>query len=288
MANNIVMVSSAIPQNACGAVVFWDLSGNVKINKLRGTWVAQGGDEKDLPDPPSALVALKRAMEATYTGRQWIVKPLSNESGYAALERESDENDKPVYRTKASAWLKDAAGSELKFSDGMDAGYMDTIEIRYVTERLYYTNIELGAWLVESVSRDMNGVPMRRDGRMYFVPRANMEVWRRLKNAMLTAAPLSKMHEIPALESAEASAALADAMAQEVATAARELEEEMKTWEDGKKPHAKTYADREARARQVEAKVASYEAIIGASLFTLRERMDKVAVAISRAAMMAE
>lgn len=288
MPNNIVMVSSAIPQNACGAVVFWDLAGKVKVSKLANAWEAVGGNAKDLPEPPSPLVALKRAMEATYSGRSWIVKPLTNQNGYAALERENEDDGKPVYRTKASAWLKNATGDELCFSSGMDGGYQDTVDIRYGTERLFYTNVELGAWLVEAVNKEMNGVPMRRDGRMYFVPRANMEVWRRLKAVMTTASPTSHLHEIPALESAEASAALADAMAAEVTAAAKELEEEMQSWQDGKKPHAKTYVDREARARSIEAKVVSYESIIGSSLATLRERMDKVAVAISRAAMMAE
>ncbi len=78
-------------QNA-GAIMFWELSGQVDRETMLAAWKAAGLDPKLVPDFPSDQEALRRAMESLRE-KHVLVRPCG--AGYALVgEREEDGQSK--------------------------------------------------------------------------------------------------------------------------------------------------------------------------------------------------
>jgi hypothetical protein len=123
---------------------------------------------------------------------------------------------------------------------------------------------------------------LRETGGFYFVPRDKAGLWR-VFTGVVHAVSRHRVYEIPAMRSDEAVAAILAALESEAAAEAKALEDELCKGE----VTARTCTSRLAKCRDLAAKVASYEQLLGANLDVLRERLGHLDAGLAEAALSA-
>jgi hypothetical protein len=130
---------------------------------------------------------------------------------------------------------------------------------------------------VQLVGR-LHAVALRDSGGIYFVPRDGVKAYRVVK-AALAGCSSHVMHEIPALKSSEAIAAILDAISTEVQTEINTLDGALNLNEIG--PRAAV--NRREHLSALAAKVSSYEKLLGrplgdalAKIAAMSDRLSKV------------
>jgi hypothetical protein len=129
----------------------------------------------------------------------------------------------------------------------------------------------------------LGAVSLRESGGVYFIPRTNTSIW--MKVAAALDAVGSSVFTIPAMKTAEAVAAITDAITAEAAALSKSIEDEMeKTGEDALGSRA--LKTRVNTLEEMIAKVGTYEELIGRQL-EIRERVQRLSANVSAAALTA-
>lgn len=279
----------AVPSNAtdmAGAIVYWRLSGATRRLRLEQTWVEMAGlDPKLLPrqvSPDSALRAAVKMLESQHT----LVRPLGPGEGWAVVAERvprspTNEEDaaelrldvEPAYdplwlirlesESDGTCWPEVRCARSFADLDNKRASVEKTV-------REYYTAVlgeaaDISTWLVQ-LAKLCNAVRLRDTGGIYFVPRDKLPTWKAFAGAVRSATS-HVFFEIPALATDEAVRAILDAVM-------AEAEAEIAAMEIGATDLGKRGAtNRVARAQRAIDKTAEYEALLGVSLETVRDRM---------------
>ncbi|MCE5271948.1 hypothetical protein LLH00_11790, partial [bacterium] len=77
-------VIGVLDGQAAGALVWWELSGEVDRARLTEAWALAGLDPDQVSDPVSSREALKRAMD-DMRERHLLVRPLAGARGYSLV-----------------------------------------------------------------------------------------------------------------------------------------------------------------------------------------------------------
>jgi hypothetical protein len=139
-----------------------------------------------------------------------------------------------------------------------------------------YAASDLSVWLVRLASRELSSVALRERGGVYFAPRDEIRTLRNIKSA-LRAAGAHYIHEIPALRSTEAIAAILDAISREVATECAALETEIAAGDLGVRAARTRIGEVDALAE----KVRRYEALLGRPLGDALARLSALRAQLS-------
>src|SRR4051812_21100190 len=78
--------------DACGAVVFWTLSGTCDADLLAAAWEEAGLERKVLPQLPSPSVAVRRAL-GELSERRRLVRPMEGHRGLALVREQATQED---------------------------------------------------------------------------------------------------------------------------------------------------------------------------------------------------
>jgi hypothetical protein len=266
-----VVVVPAMPTNMAGAVTFWRLAGVVDYALLAQEWQDAGLPSKLLPDLPTPTVALHRAVEEAREARR-LVRPLKNRAGWAIVRERTSGEDDLTYAIETRVRL-DAVGSLIvEPSDTPEAG---ELRARYDAYLQTLTLGDISGWLSRTTAR-LKAVPLRDTGGVYFMPRPSVDEWASI-GAALGSASACVVHRIPALQTAEAVAAILDAVALETEGEAARMDEEIT------KLGGKGLQNRLERCEEVEAKVAFYEALLGTHASALHDRLEGLKASIAAA-----
>lgn len=259
-------------QSATGSVVYWQLSGVVELKKLRGAWLTAGLDEADLPPATSPKTALRRAMEALTDGQRVMLKNGSSPEWVGLYER-IVENGKPKYVLQFEARLNssDMFGDPvLQDATGQPVGEdsRDAVEIGFSKELRSIHHHDLSGWLVSAV-RKHEAVSLRESGGFYFVPRTSLDRWRVMTKAIESVTKCA-FWELPAMGSKQAAEAILDALTREVSEYVGGIDEQIG------KVGVRALASREREVERYEARIATYEGILGGKLDALRVKMGEL------------
>lgn len=264
-----------------GAIIMWALSGTVPHARLEAAWVARGGDAADLPKAPKPRRVLRRALQ-TLAGKRRLVRPLGEhaERGHALVD-ERDEGDAGlVHATSASARVE---GGALRV-EGAGPDLSHAIEARYQAQQGLLLASDIGDWLVQQVPATLDGVALRPKGGVYFVPPHAIERLDMLA-ATLADVGVARIFRVPAMHSEDAVETILHAVQNEARDGAVALAEAL-----ADSVHT-TRRGWEARLRDLdalEAKVTRYEALLGASLTTLHEKLTPLRAGLAAAALAAD
>jgi hypothetical protein len=139
---------------------------------------------------------------------------------------------------------------------------------------------DAGSWLV-SLVRKLEAVPLRDGGGVYFIPRSHLEIW----HAMVGAVRKVSAHtisEVRALKSDEAVAAITDAINRDAEQVFGAITDELQKHMAGEISLGdRAIETRQARLREMGAKLETYEALLGTRLDAMRERMEKIGGALA-------
>ncbi len=140
---------------------------------------------------------------------------------------------------------------------------------------------DVSSWLLD-IAYGQGAVSLRESGGVYFIPKSGVDYWSKIANAV-EAGGAGSVFRIPAVRTAEAVAAITDAVTAEAEAAALALEEELtKTGDDALGKRA--IATRTKTVQELLAKLNSYEELLGQQL-AVRERVSTLQSTLSAVAL---
>lgn len=292
-ASSLIAVPDLAGAHVAGVIVYWRLAGVVDYEALEAAWATAGLDQGLLPAPIARTTALKRTM-ASFKEASVLVRPLKgDEEGFVLVHESYDAEGRPQYRNGRTVtfWEDPDTGAleplvhALPDEDPEGAEVTELqrqVDATFARHLNHLTQQDISGWLVDLV-RGVHSVRLRDTGGIYFVPRDRADAWRAYV-AALRAASRHRLFEIPAMQSDEAVASILDALTREAREAAEDLEDEL----DAKDLSAKALRGREAKARETETKIATYEALLGVKLEALRAEYDALQARVAAAILAAE
>lgn len=191
--------------------------------------------------------------------------------GPAVSEEVLTGDDPLAYRVLAVVHLSQVGGSVGVVVSGRDpavtASFKDTLVERFAYFRDNFTARDLANWLPRRIVA-LDGIAVRDNGGVYFIPRDSRVAWERLVNT-LRAVSAHKVFGVPVLPVEDTAYALLDAVEREVKewTAATILE--LPDLKD------RGRAARLAQMAKLKAKLTKYEGLFGAG------RLDAVRASLS-------
>lgn len=267
-----------------GAVSYWRLSGDVKLDALTDAWKAAGLDEKLLPTPVKDEVALGRAV-ADQADKRRLVRPLARRGAWAIVDEKVVEGQAPTYRTMQIVKMEnggptwacvDATGVE-------HVAIINAISTAFTSHRNTLAHHDISAWLLD-IAYDLKAVSLRESGGVYFIPRAGVEMWAKVAGAVEKGGA-GDIFRIPAMRTAEAVAAITDAISAEAAVMAQKIEDELMR-EGDEALGARALKTRVKESMKLLEKLSTYEDLIGRQL-DIRQRVEALSANVTAAALTA-
>jgi hypothetical protein len=184
------------------------------------------------------------------------------------FDKSEDANGDPVFKKVLVANLD--AVERIRVTFAADPNDAAEVVLAYTAALETLATADISPWL-SSLMDDLRAVPLRDTGGVYFVPAFATKRFEAML-AALRAVSDHRIAAIPALDSNEAVAAVLDALQEEatkeLATIRRELEEDALG--------ERALNTRIGKTSGVEAKLSSYEDLLGGNLDTLRERIQSM------------
>jgi phage pi2 protein 07 len=261
MSKNAKIVAVSGNTQTAGAIVWWNMHETTDYDALSAAWKDAGLDAELLPRLPSPEAALRRAVKQE-EGKHLLVRGIEN--GWALVDEEVDGEDLD-YEIRVRFTLNAVGNVNVEPKDHKLAA---PVKAEYDKLLSTLSREDVSSWLVRMAALTQ-AVMLRENGGFYFIPRTQLDQWRRIAKAV-TSASQHRVNEIPALQSEEAVAAILEAVTAEAEKAADEMDEDM----DDAKLGARALSSRTNHAESVLKKVMGYEALLGEGLDKIRERLE--------------
>lgn len=254
----IVAVKHA--DDSTGAVVYWQLSGDVDVASLRAAWQAEGLDEAMLLNPASPDVALRRAVKELAT-RNILVR--QDPKGGWTFVHEETKTGALAYRVGTRVFLVDGQITVEKGEGETDVDAhrsLSVIVAEYEEQRRKITTADASVWLVRLAGR-LGAVALREAGGVYFVPRGEpVQTMAKVRKAFARCSSFV-VYEIPAVRSTETLRAIVDSVTREARTFIADLETEINAGDMGARKATNRVADVDAMV----AKLRQYGTLVAAT-----------------------
>ena len=276
--NDIVAVSGDTDQ--AGAIVYWVLSGTVDHAELVNGWAAAGFKEGEIVEPPNPQTACLRAINEERSERERrLRRPLEGHKGHAIVDEAAKDMDLD-YEVKCTAEVDAIGRIQVETNDADLKARVEEAYARHLFSELSTTDIS--GWLIGTLLRKVDAVPLRPTGGFYFIPRQHLAKWRDMVAAVHGCSRHS-FYEVPAMHTEEA----IDAILASVNHEARAMAERM--WSDIAKGEigGRALETRAADADAMHGKVERYEKLLGLALPDLQNSLTKLKANLSAAAIKA-
>ncbi len=276
MTQNLIVTPESVI--SAGTISYWRLSGQLNLYRLIGYWPQMGLDPKALPKPPGPAVALGRAvrMEA---GPRMLVRPLKDGAIWAIVEETVTSPTSLGHRTLCIVGFRDEPVFVREHATPTEYEAMVArIRANFDRQKGELAPEDISAWMVR-LAKKLNAVPLRDTGGIYFIPRKEADLWRRVAT-VVEAVSSHSIFQIPAMRNDEAIRAITDAITQEADAAVSTIAEELTTLGDRALKHRREACD------ALLAKIAEYDSLLGVQL-QCRERVEGLQASIAMALLVA-
>lgn len=258
----VMAVTESVPR--AGSILMWTLSGTTDLTALAQA-LDEGGWRGPVPAPTSPASALRRAV-AGLKSRDVLVHPVGRGNGFALVDVHHGQKAEDLAFTTRSTVTLDAVGRPVvrNTSSALAAQVREAFDA--ATDSL--APDEVSAWLIKCARSVLDGVAMRGNGGVYFVPHPRLDQLETLVSALRTCSKHS-IYRIPAVAGDDAVQAILDAVEIEAKAEADNLEAAL-----AKGLGLRGLQHRIERADEVALKVERYEALLGTKLEALRARLE--------------
>ena len=274
--NREVMAVMDTAGQEVGALVFWDLHGQVDPEALEEAWNAEGLDTDFVPEPPSPKKALARAMDNLAEGRR-LRRPLAGRQGYS-LVLENAEEERLDYSQQVTAKVDALGVLDIQPPDHPLAG---SIRHEYWQATSYLSHGDLSGMLI-SFTESLLAVGLRGRGGFYFLPPDKVPTFRAAARALKAVSGVV-CHEIPAMRSEGAVEAILSGVSAEIAQSCKEMEEKL----DDKEIGERGLNSQINHCLKAEQKIAAYAKLLGTNLDHLTGEMEAIRARLTEAALLA-
>jgi hypothetical protein len=261
-----------------GAVVMWSMRGDTSIDELAAAWTEQGLDAGWLPQPPTPVTALRRAI-GELKGPTRIVRPT--QAGWALFdEKAAGTEDELAFTTALKAKVDKVGRLTVTGGTEDERAQMHAAFAKYAD---HLGTQDVSAWLAAMVWR-ASAVSLRPTGGVYFVPAFAMPLWERIVRAVKTSSS-HNVYAIPALRNEDIVAAVTEGLEKEATEAVEAIEAELAAKTDMKRAPLER---RIKTTETIEAKLSSYEKLLGTQLDMMRAKVEAVRAEITKAILTAD
>lgn len=276
---------------SAGTLSFVRISGATDYAKLATAWAANDLDAELLPELPTDAVACSRAVkDQTSTDRlARILRRPKQANGWALVD---ETTDRTLHHSVALHVFPNAIGrlgfeaqngtkvSPLPYGTNLEQ-LAASVNERYAHHMDHLSTGDVSGWFV-SLCRSQDAVALRDTGGFYFIPAHNVPTWDRMVKAIREGSDHG-VGMIQAMTTDDAVATILDSLTSEAETVADELFRGVVDGELGQR----ALLNRGDRCSALVAKVKQYEALLGVSLKTLRERLGGLQTSLSAATLVA-
>ena len=290
-----LVVSQDGALSTCGCVSYWRAGGTISVAELTKAWIASGLDAKLLRKEVDPATALRRAVLSLASRTQvndttevrTLIRPGKERHVWAVVQETVVKGvSKPLYVTQAVVKQDQLAGFVVDQVDG-PSSIVQALKIdvgsRFRAQQGLFDPSDITGWLVK-LAYAHDAVTLRESGGVYFIPRPAMGFWNSAADVVEHVSKGNhRVFRIPAMRTAEAVAAITDAVAAEANDFVNEVEKELDATGDdelGKR----ALATRETQAKALLEKVASYEKLLGLQI-SIVARVRELSATVAAAAL---
>jgi len=269
----VIIAIDSKNEDLAGAIVYWRLSGEVNGDFLNTALQASGLDDADLVNLPTPRRALRRALLDLCGPDTFMRTGKFGDGGFYLVRQLSGEGDGPSFEIGLRATLPTTGVPKFE-ADEEHGAQWDTAAIlkNYWHHIDHVDTTDVSSWLIKQMSR-CDGIAMRDTGGVYFIPRHQIDEWRRRADA-LHAHTACKVYMVPAMNSEEALDAILQALIDECDSFTNALQEAIVADELG--PRA--LESKSAAAKDMLEKLSRYEELLGSvaskKLAPIREQIE--------------
>lgn len=260
-----------------GTSTWWALSGNVALDRLTAAWKAAGLPSEWLVEKPSAEVALRRAIdeltddqskaEMLKTTREWVLSAREEIDGfprYTPLAKwKLDDNDKPVS------------------TFAVDDGELDMVLQHTFTESLQtITSQDVSQWLKWLAVDRFDGVLLRENGGIYYVPPMHAATWRAVQQ-VVGATTANSITALPMLKNEHAVETILAALVERAKLESEKFIDALAAHNDGTgtKGHRALTTQAE-NAKALHTKMVRYAQMLGTAVPSIADSIEKLSAGL--------
>ena len=263
-----------------GAVSYWRVASDTNLTTLAAAWEKYGLDAATLPKPPKDEVALGRAVNSM-AEKHLLVRPLARRGAWALVRETVVEGQAPIYSTRVTVGVGEPHIAKVDATDSEHNMFIKNIDDAFQRARDTLAHHDISSWLLDIAYGKLGAISLRDSGGIYFIPRTNVAIWDKIAGALEEAG--SMIFRIPAMRTAEAVAAITDAITAEAAAMAQKIEDELLATGDA------ALGKRALRTRVEESmrlldKLSTYEELIGKQL-EIRSRVELLSANVTSLAL---
>jgi hypothetical protein len=261
-----------------GLLVWWDLCGNLDLEKLAAEWDDLGLDMDDLPEAQSAKSALRLAVQSC-AGRGAKTDKMTD-GGWAVFAKEEGKDDEGrsdlKHASELRVWLDD--DEKTLTSKPEDDPRVAKMQADYDMRRRLLDTEKCGGWLTDRLVA-LKGIALKERGGIYFIPPESVDAWLTQAEAIKASAG-HVLHKMRAVRDKDALESILHAIQAELGETFSKLSGDLDEGELG----VRGWKHRTRRLKELETKLTSYEAVLSAPLPDLRKKLeyldDEVAMAL--------
>ncbi len=248
-----------------GSAVFWTLGDQTDHAKLSQAF-RQAGLSKFVPEQLTNYAALRDTLTADHPGCE--VFPVKGVTDTFEVVRIVRDKDAPTAKNKYETVLT-ARATRYNTVEVNDATAPALTE-KFLARKQTVAYHALSRALVDIVF-SLGGITLRPSGGIYWIPNANFERWEMIAQAIESAGPKNHCFALRTILDDNSAAAIREALTQEIAREAREIDDTLTDPKTGLKA-ARSAKD---RAKSLQRKISAYEASFQMSLQDLRKTLDE-------------
>ena len=261
-----------------GAIVWWRLGGQLSLDKLEQAWDEAGQDCELLPNGPSTVKRMTRAVRALRSRRR-LARPLGGCKGWALVAESPTQTGDLEYETLAKVHLDDNKCVQIQADPELTRKVEDSFN--------YYRDIliakDISRWLSTRLVDHVKAIKLRDTGGIYFIPRQYMAIFRKWVGILRDVSD-HVIYEVPALQSDEAVEAIMAALMAEADGEITAMESELDTEDLGNR----AIKTRETKCETLRAKLETYAELLGVSMEATNDRLEAVQATLVEAALVNE
>jgi hypothetical protein len=281
-----VLVDESV--QGAGAMTYWTMSGDVDAAALKAEWVARNLPESMLVEPPSAQVAMTRALRALEDDSLKIESADDSDES-ALMVKGKDERGLPKWTAIATWRLNKAGRPEQVFAADDDCKAIDgNVQTIFNAELERISTTDVASWLKRLAVFALHGVVMRESGGIYFIPPAALPTWQAIKSAV-EAATQHKVYCVSMLKADGAVEAIMSAIMAETKQELETLRSALDAHADGTKPKGHVGLESLAhKAAEKKSKLAAYSAFLGTAMPQLETQLEEMKASLFQASAVAK
>lgn len=261
-------------KDAVGVITYWNCGGGATVESITAS-LAKRGLQGLAPEPISKSQRLWRATTASAPkGHIYRDHP----KGGIAIVREDKIGTNLLYTEVARAHLSDEdPGVAVEVFDPTGIGMIPAIlqtQWDFYKGRMISTDV--ASWLCGTAMK-FHAVSLRRSGGFYFIPKDEVEGWRKVRESAMEQPGDTVIHEIPAMATSDAISAIVEALVREAQTEVGNIRNDL-TRDLGRR----ALTSRKERLMDARIKLRAYVDQIGANLDDMLEAVDALEVTIAQ------